>query len=217
MASAPPFAPKPLPFAADALAPKGISKTTVELHYLKHHSGYAVRLNDIASKNPQLKLAGKSVEQLTRQLTPGTVPFNMAAQIYNHDFYWSSLSPSGGVLEKSSNISRQITTDFGSLKTFFDAFSAAAGGHFASGWAWLVFNLSTRRLEIIETHDADSPISMTNSNRKLEPIFVCDIWEHAYYADYRNDRAAYVKAFWKALNWDFAEKNLTQALMRSKM
>ena len=212
-----PFAPKPLPFATDALVSKGISKQTVELHYHKHHTGYATRLNDIAAKNPALKLAGKSAEQLTRTTSPGTVVFNMAAQIFNHDFYWASLSPSGGAFPKNSNIARQITSDFGSFKAFFEKFSAAAGGHFASGWAWLVFNVVTKRLEIVETHDADSPVSSSDSTKKLEPIFVCDVWEHAYYVDYRNDRAAYVKAFWRALNWDFAEKNLTQVLLRAKL
>jgi Fe-Mn family superoxide dismutase len=103
------------------------------------------------------------------------------------------------------------------VKAFLEAFSAAAGGHFASGWAWLVFNFTTGRLEILETHDADSPISQAEPKRMLIPIFVCDVWEHAYYVDFRNDRVSYVKAFWSALNWNFAEKNFAQVVAVAKL
>eukprot|EP00672_Neobodo_designis_P020689 CAMPEP_0174853044 /NCGR_PEP_ID=MMETSP1114-20130205/27333_1 /TAXON_ID=312471 /ORGANISM="Neobodo designis, Strain CCAP 1951/1" /LENGTH=192 /DNA_ID=CAMNT_0016087665 /DNA_START=32 /DNA_END=610 /DNA_ORIENTATION=+ len=186
----------PLPWGYDALVGKGISKEQVTFHFDKHHQGYVTKLNAAASSNPEL--AKKSLE--TIMSTEKGPLFNLAAQIWNHNFYWKSLSPNGGG-QPSGKIGAAIEASFGSFDKFKEEFTAAAVGHFGSGWAWLVKDGD--KLKVVQTHDAGNPLT-----DGMTPILTCDVWEHAYYIDYRNDRAAYVKAFWEAVNWEFAEANL---------
>jgi Fe-Mn family superoxide dismutase len=191
------FSIPPLPWSYDALTGKGISKEQITFHYDKHHQGYVTKLNAAVESKPEL--AKKSIEDLI-QTEKGPV-FNCAAQIWNHNFYWQSLSPNGGGQPKGK-LAAAIDSNFGSFDKFKEEFTAAATGHFGSGWAWLVED-SDGKLKVVQTHDANVPLT-----DGLKPIITCDVWEHAYYIDYRNDRAAYVKAFWEAVNWEFAESNL---------
>lgn len=191
-----PFAARPLPYRYDALAAKGISKEQVTFHYDKHHKGYATRLN--AAAEGDKSLAGKSVVELIKT-AKGPI-FNCAAQLYNHDFYWQSLCPQGGG-EPSGKIAAAIHESFGSFAKFKEEFTAAATGHFGSGWAWLVKDTDSGKLKVYQTHDAGCPITESN----LTPLLTCDVWEHAYYIDYKNDRAAYVNAWWKLVNWKHVE------------
>ena len=186
-----------LPYAVDALAPH-ISKETLEIHHGRHHAGYVKKLN--AAVEADSALAGKSLEDLIRTASGGV--FNNAAQVFNHTFYWQSLSPDGGG-EPSGAIAKAIERDFGSFADFKDKLTKAATGHFGSGWAWLVKN-DAGNLAIIDTHDADNPLVQGHT-----PLLTCDVWEHAYYIDYRNARADYVAAWWNLVNWDFANKSLT--------
>ena len=134
--------------------------------------------------------------------TDGVI-FNQAAQVWNHTFYWHSMSPNGGGNPPAnSKIAEAITASFGTFDAFKDQFSAAAAGHFGSGWAWLVRD-DNNKLEVVSTHDADNPLRSGKT-----PVLTCDVWEHAYYIDYRNDRPKYVASWWNVVNWDFAEKNL---------
>jgi Fe-Mn family superoxide dismutase len=186
-----------LPWAYDALVGNGFSKEQITFHYDKHHSGYVTKLNAAAASNADL--GKKTIEELI-QTEKGPV-FNLAAQIWNHTFYWNSMAPNGGG-EPKGKIAEAISADFGSFDKFKDEFTAAAVGHFGSGWAWLVKG-KDGKLKIVQTHDAGSPLT-----DGLTPIICCDVWEHAYYIDYKNDRPAYVKAFWGTVNWQFAESNL---------
>ncbi len=183
-----------LPYAKDALAPH-ISAETLDYHHGKHHNAYVTKLNEIVGKDASL--AGKSLEDLVR--TSSGVLFNQAAQVWNHTFYWHSLRPGGGG-EPGGAVAAAIDASFGSFGTFKEKFSAAATGHFASGWAWLVKDGD--RLEIVDTHDAGSALTLGKT-----PILTCDVWEHAYYVDYRNARPKYVEAWWNLVNWDFANAN----------
>ncbi|UJR79441.1 superoxide dismutase [Sandaracinus amylolyticus] len=184
-----------LPYAKDALAPH-ISAETLEFHHGKHHATYVTNLNKFVDQDPSLQ--GKSLEDIIRT-AKGPV-FNNAAQVWNHTFYWQSMRPGGGG-EPTGAIKAAIDKSFGSFATFKEQFSAKAVGHFASGWAWLVKNGD--KLEIIDTHDAGSPLTM---DRK--PILTCDVWEHAYYIDYRNARAKYVESWWNLVSWDHANSQL---------
>lgn len=192
------FSIPPLPWGYDGLVGKGISKEQVTYHYDKHHQGYVVKLNAAASSNPDL--AKKSIEEIIH--TERGPLFNLAAQIFNHTFYWNSMSPNGGG-EPHGPIRDAIDASFGSFAKFKEEFTGAAVGHFGSGWAWLVKDPATNKLRVHQTHDAGTPLT-----EGLKPVLTCDVWEHAYYVDYRNDRAAYVKSFWDAVNWDFANANL---------
>ena len=184
-----------LPYAKDALAPH-ISNETLEFHYGKHHAGYVKKLN--AAIESDSSLAGKSLEDLIKTQKGGV--FNNAAQIWNHTFYWNSMSPNGGG-EPSGAIDEAINKSFGSFSDFKEKFSAAAGGHFGSGWAWVV--KEGDKLAIVDTHDAGNPLT-----EGKKPVLTCDVWEHAYYIDYRNARPDYISAWWNLVNWDFASKNL---------
>ena len=195
--AAPAFSLPPLPYAETALEPH-ISKETIQYHYGKHHATYVTNLNNFVSKNPEL--VGKSLEQI--MLSASGPIFNNAAQVWNHTFYWHSLSPNGGG-EPKGKVAELINRDFGSFTAFKEKFSAAATGHFASGWAWLVQD-KDGKLGIVDTHDASNP----QRENKGRPILTCDVWEHAYYIDYRNARAKYMDAFWNVVNWDFANENL---------
>jgi Fe-Mn family superoxide dismutase len=184
-----------LPYPKDALAPH-ISAETVDFHYGKHHQTYVTNLNNLLAQHPSF--AGKSLEDIIR--TASGPLFNNAAQVWNHTFYWHSMRPGGGG-EPSGPIKTLIEKSFGSFSTFKEQFTARAVGHFGSGWAWLVAD--GERLEILDTHDAGSPLTMGK-----KPILTCDVWEHAYYIDYRNARAKYVENWWNLVNWDHANRQL---------
>jgi Fe-Mn family superoxide dismutase len=184
-----------LPYAIDALAPH-ISAETLQFHHGKHHNTYVVNLNKFVEADASL--AGKSLEDLIRTTSGGV--FNNAAQVWNHTFYWHSLSPNGGG-EPTGAIAAAINASFGSFAEFKAKFTAAALGQFGSGWAWLVDNGG--KLEIATTGNAGCPLT---DGKK--PILTCDVWEHAYYIDFRNARANYVEAWWKLVNWNFANQNL---------
>ncbi len=184
----------PLPYPMDALEPH-ISKETLEYHYGKHHNTYVVNLNNL--------IQGTEFENMTLEeiiLKASGPIFNNAAQVWNHTFYWNSLSPNGGGAP-SGAVAAAIDRDFGSFDAFKEAFSKAAVTLFGSGWAWLVANGD--KLEIVQTQNAGNP--MTDGKK---PILTCDVWEHAYYIDYRNARPKYVENFWNLVNWEFANQNL---------
>ncbi|CUF58200.1 iron superoxide dismutase, putative [Bodo saltans] len=191
------FSIPPLPYGYDGLVAKGLSKEQLTYHFDKHHQGYVVKLNAAAATNEAL--AKKSIEEIIG--TEKGPIFNLAAQIFNHTFFWNSLSPNGGG-EPKGKIGDAINASFGSFDKFKDEFTNAAVGHFGSGWAWLVKD-GNNNLKVYQSHDAATPLT-----EGLKPILTCDVWEHAYYVDYRNDRAAYIKTFWNAVNWEFAESNL---------
>jgi len=185
-----------LPFAQDALAPH-ISAETLEFHHGKHHAGYVGKLN--AAIEADSSLAGKSLEDLIKTTSGGV--FNNAAQVWNHTLYWNSMSPNGGG-QPTGRVKHGIDAAFGSFEDFKAKFTAAAVGQFGSGWAWLVKN-SSGGLEIVATGNAGNPLTDGKT-----PLLVCDVWEHAYYIDYRNARPAYVAAWWSLVNWNQVAKDL---------
>ena len=184
-----------LPYAKNALAPV-ISEETIEYHYGKHHQTYVTKLNSLV---PGTDFENSTLEQIIMKAEGGI--FNNAAQVWNHTFYWEGFSaqrdttPSGKLLE-------MINRDFGSFEVFKTKFSEAAVNQFGSGWAWLVVN-ENGNLAIVATGNAANPM-----RDGLKPILTCDVWEHAYYIDYRNARAKYIEAYWKLVNWKFAAQNL---------
>lgn len=185
----------PLPYSMDALEPY-ISKETLEYHYGKHHQTYVTNLNNL--------IAGTEFENMALEeiITKASGPiFNNAAQVWNHTFYWHSLSPNGGGAAMGA-VAEAINRDFGSFDAFKEAFTKAAVTLFGSGWAWLVKN-PDGKLEIVQTSNAGNPLTEGKT-----PILTCDVWEHAYYIDYRNARPKYLEAFWHLVNWDFANQNL---------
>jgi superoxide dismutase, Fe-Mn family len=184
----------PLPYAEDALEPV-ISAETLKLHHGKHHKKYIDTMNELLAKT---EVRGSSLEDVVRS-TQGKL-FNNAAQAWNHDFYWHSLSPKGGA--PSGALRQRLERDCGSYESFLDKFAAAANGQFGSGWAWLVEK--SGKLEIMATSNADTPMA-----QGVRCLLALDVWEHAYYVDYRNQRDRYVKAVLEQrLNWEFAERNL---------
>ena len=190
-----PFTLPELPFAADALAPH-ISAETLGIHHGKHHAGYVGKLN--AAVEADASLAGKSLEDLIRTTSGGV--FNNAAQVWNHTFYWNSMSPNGGG-EPTGRVADAIASAFGSFADFKSQFSSATAGQFGSGWGWLV--KSDAGLEIVTTSNAGNPLTAGKT-----PLLTCDVWEHAYYVDYRNARAAYIGAWWNLVNWDHVAAKL---------
>ncbi len=184
-----------LPYAKDALEPH-ISAETLEYHYGKHHQTYVDKLNGLVEGSD---LAGKSLEEIVRSSDGGV--FNNAAQVWNHTFYWHCLSPNGGG-EPQGRLAELIARDFGSFDDFKSKFTDTAINTFGSGWAWLV-QTTDGKLEITSTSNAQTPL--TGSSK---PLLTCDVWEHAYYVDYRNARPKYLDAFWNLVNWDFVNSNL---------
>jgi len=185
----------PLPYPADALAPH-ISERTLDFHYGKHHAGYAANLRRLTADTEFNKLP---LETIIAESGPGAV-FNNAAQIWNHTFYWRSMRPDGGG-DPSGPLASAISRDFGSVDAFKQRFADQAVANFGSGWTWLVYGPDG--LTVVDTDDADTPL-----RSGLTPLLTVDIWEHAYYLDYQNARAAYVEAFVEhLLNWEFAEAN----------
>lgn len=183
-----------LPYAKDALAPH-ISAETLEFHYGKHHNAYLTKLNQTI---PGTEFENMSLEDIVKKST-GPI-FNSAAQVWNHTFYWNCLAPKAGG-EPTGAIKAAIEKDFGSFAAFKTKFTDTTVGVFGSGWSWLV-KTSAGKLEIVTTGNAGCPL--TNGQK---PIITCDVWEHAYYIDYRNARPKYVEAFWSLVNWNFANKN----------
>jgi Fe-Mn family superoxide dismutase len=185
---------KPLPYAKNALAPY-LSEESFSYHYDKHHQGYVTNLNNLIEGTPD---AEKSLEEIVKS-SSGKV-FNNAAQVWNHDFFWASMKPNGGG-EPSGALADAIQGAFGSYANFRKAFLDAAVAQFGSGWAWLV--KAGDKLEVVTTSNADTPLV-----HGKKPLITCDVWEHAYYIDYRNLRAKFVETFLdKLVNWDFAAAN----------
>jgi Fe-Mn family superoxide dismutase len=186
-----------LPYALDALAPH-VSKETLEYHYGKHHKAYVDKLNaGVEGTN----FAKMGLDDVVRESVRDPKIFNNAAQAWNHTFYWNCLSPHGGGEPKGA-LAAAVTKGFGSFAELNRLFTEAAVGHFGSGWAWLI-KKGDGSLAVTSTHDAGNPMT-----EGMKPLLTCDVWEHAYYVDYRNARPKYVEAFWKLVNWEFVEKNL---------
>jgi Fe-Mn family superoxide dismutase len=183
-----------LPYAKDALAPH-ISAETLEFHHGKHHQTYVTNLNNLV---PGTEFEGLSLEEIIKKSSGGI--FNNAAQIWNHTFYWNSLAPNAGG-EPTGALADAINSTFGSFAQFKEEFTKTAVTTFGSGWAWLVKN-ADGSLALVSTSNAGTPLTTGQT-----PLLTCDVWEHAYYIDFRNARPAYLEAFWALVNWEFAAKN----------
>ncbi len=189
-----------LPYDKNALAPH-ISAETLEYHHGKHHQAYVTNLNKLLDGKPE---ANKSLEEVIMASEPGGV-FNNAAQVWNHTFYWHCMKPNGGG-QPTGDLADAIKRDFGSFEKFSEEFSNAAATQFGSGWAWLVVG-KDKKLAVTKTGNADLP--MKHGQKALLTI---DVWEHAYYIDYRNLRPKYIETFLKSLvNWDWALEQLKKA------
>jgi Fe-Mn family superoxide dismutase len=186
----------PLPYPKNKLAPH-ISEETLDFHYGKHHQTYVTNLNNLV---PGTEFEGLCLEDIVKKSSGGI--FNNAAQVWNHTFYWNSLSPDGGGEPKGA-LADAIIAEFGSFAAFKEAFTKCAVTTFGSGWAWLVVN-PDGKLALVSTSNAGCPL--TDGHK---PLLTCDVWEHAYYIDYRNARPAYLEAFWALVNWDFASTNFS--------
>ncbi|MGE6099022.1 superoxide dismutase [Fe] [Aeromonas salmonicida] len=185
-----------LPYAINALEPH-ISQETLEYHHGKHHNTYVVNLNNLV---PGTEFEGKSLEEIIKTSTGGI--FNNAAQIWNHTFYWHCLSPNGGN-EPNGALADAINKAFGSFAEFKDAFTKSAIGNFGSSWTWLV-KKADGSLAIVNTSNAGCPLTEAGTT----PLLTVDLWEHAYYIDFRNLRPKYMETFWTLVNWEFVAKNL---------
>ncbi|MBC8007565.1 MAG: superoxide dismutase [Fe] [Prolixibacteraceae bacterium] len=186
----------PLPYALDALQPH-ISKETLEIHYGKHHQAYVTNLNNLVKGS---EFENASLEEIIRKSSGGI--FNNAAQVWNHTFYWNCLAPRAGAEPKGA-LAQALSRKFGSFAAFKEAFSKSAVGNFGSGWTWLV-KKADGTVDIANTSNAATPLTGPD-----KPLLTCDVWEHAYYVDYRNRRPDYVAAFWNLVHWDFATQNFT--------
>jgi Fe-Mn family superoxide dismutase len=187
-----------LPYARDALQPH-ISSETLDYHYDKHHRAYVKTLNKLITTSP---LNGSSLEDIVAK-ADGPL-FNAAAQAWNHAFYWNCLTPVRDQHPKDA-LADAIKAQFGSESALIEKFRESALGKFGSGWTWLVIDPNGKLL-VENTDDADTPL-----RRNVTPLLTCDVWEHAYYIDYRNDRKRYVDGFLSLLNWSFVEKNFAAA------
>ncbi len=199
-----PFELPALPYAQDALEPH-ISANTLSFHHGKHHNAYVVNLNNLVADS---ELASKSLEEIMTATAGDTSKsgiFNNAAQIWNHTFYWHSMSPNGGG-KPSGALATKIEEDFGGFDAFVAAFKTAGATQFGSGWAWLV--LRDGKLAVEKTANAECPLT-----DGAVPLLTMDVWEHAYYLDFQNRRPDYIETFLSSLiNWDFATANLEAAL-----
>ncbi|MDX2463542.1 MAG: superoxide dismutase [Porticoccus sp.] len=191
-----------LPYEKSALQPF-LSEHAVDIHYEKHHRGYVNKLNKALSN--QQHYEGLSLEELICQTPLNSSIFNVAAQTWNHTFFWHSISPdTDHQLSELSPLAREIKETFGSLEKMLEQFKDVGKSQFGSGWVWLVKN-QKNTLEICSTANAESVL---RDNK--QPLLICDVWEHAYYIDYRNDRASYLEAFVKRINWKFVENNFNE-------
>ena len=184
----------PLPYEKTALEPH-ISSETLDYHYGKHHQTYVTNLNKLIAGT---EFEDMALESIITSASGGI--FNNAAQVWNHTFYWNCLSPSGGG-EPSGPLAEAISSAFGSFADFKEKFSTSAATNFGSGWTWLVNN-EDGGLAIVNTSNAGTPMT-----EDLTALLTCDVWEHAYYIDYRNARPKYVDAFWNLVNWNFVSEN----------
>jgi superoxide dismutase, Fe-Mn family len=184
----------PLPFDKNALVPN-MSEETLEYHYGKHHQTYVTNLNKLI---PGTEFENLSLEEIVKKASGGV--FNNSAQIWNHTFFWNSLSPKGGGAPAGA-LADAINAKYGSYDKFKEEFTKVATGTFGSGWTWLV-KKADGSLDIVSTSNAATPLT-TDS----KPLLTLDVWEHAYYIDYRNARPKFIEAFWNIVNWDFASKN----------
>lgn len=198
-----PFYLPPLPYEKNALVPY-ISAETLEFHYGKHHQGYINKTNSLVENTDYI---GKFLEEIiidTAGNPEKTAIFDNAAQSFNHSFYWQSMTPGGGGAPPDE-LARKIEADFGNYDNFRNAFASAAATQFGSGWAWLV--MENGSLKVVKTGNADTPLA-----HNQVPILTIDVWEHAYYIDYRNRRADYIAAYLDHLvNWKFAANNFSNA------
>lgn len=185
-----------LPYDQDALEPH-ISRETLEYHYGKHHNTYVVKLNGLIDGTDD---ADKSLEEIVKSSSGGI--FNNAAQVWNHTFYWNCLSPNGGG-EPTGAVADAIDSAFGSFEDFKAKFTESAVNNFGSSWTWLV-KTADGGLDIVNTSNAATPLTDDGAT----PLLTVDLWEHAYYIDYRNVRPDYMTAFWNLINWEFVNKNL---------
>ena len=184
-----------LPYEKNALEPH-ISAETLEYHYGKHHNTYVVNLNNLIKGT---EFEGKSLEEIIKTSTGGI--FNNAAQVWNHTFYWHCLSPKGGNAPTGA-VADAINKAFGSFEAFKEELTKSAVGNFGSGWTWLV-KKADGSLAIVNTSNAATPLTSGD-----KPLLTVDVWEHAYYIDYRNARLKYLENFWALVNWEFVAKNL---------
>lgn len=184
-----------LPYAKTALAPY-MSEETFNFHHGKHHNAYVTNLNNLI---PGTKYENMSLEEIILSSEGGV--FNNAAQIWNHTFFWNCLAPNAGGAP-TGKIADLINKKWGNYETFQAEFAKSAAGNFGSGWTWLVQN-ANGDVEIFNTSNAGCPLTS-----KLNPLLTIDVWEHAYYIDYRNARPDFIKNYWAIVNWDFANKNL---------
>lgn len=187
-----------LPYAKNALLPH-ISEETLEFHHGKHHNAYVVNLNNLVKGT---EFEGKSLEDVIKTSSGGI--FNNAAQIWNHTFYWHSLSPNGGG-EPTGAVGEAISNTWGSFEKFKEEFNKMAVGNFGSSWTWLV-KKADGSLAIVNTSNAGTPITEAG----VTPLITVDLWEHAYYIDFRNLRPKYLEAFWALANWEFANANFAK-------
>lgn len=183
-----------LPYAKDALEPH-ISAETLEYHYGKHHQTYVTKLNALIEGTEN---ENKSLEEIIKSSTGGL--FNNAAQTWNHTFYWNCLAPNAGG-KPTGALADAIAAEFGSFEDFQTKFNESAAGNFGSGWTWLVKN-SDGKLAIVNTSNAGTPLT-----DGVTPLLTVDVWEHAYYIDYRNSRPNYLKGYWELVNWEFVSAN----------
>jgi len=195
-----------LPWEKDALVPH-ISKETIEFHYEKHHKGYVKKLNVALGALKKDEVKSEDIDDLIKEAHSAnwTKIFNCGAQHWNHTFYWNCMAGAGTKPIVGKKIATAIDKEFGSLDKFREEFCAAAGGLFGSGWAWVV--VEDKKLKIVKTSNANNPLIDGST-----PILVCDVWEHAYYIDRRNNRGEYIKNFWELINWDFVDKNYINAM-----
>lgn len=184
-----------LPYAKNALVPH-MSEETLQFHHGKHHNAYVNNLNNLIKET---KFEKMSLEEIILSSEGGI--FNNAAQIWNHTFFWNCLSPKGGG-NPTGAIEKLINEQWGNFENFKEAFTKSAATNFGAGWTWLAKN-KEGKLEIINTSNAQNPIKTD-----MKPLLTLDIWEHAYYIDYRNERPKFIAGFWALVNWDFANKNL---------
>jgi Fe-Mn family superoxide dismutase len=184
----------PLPYAMDALQPH-ISKETLEYHYGKHHQAYVTNLNNLI-KGTDFENA--SLEDIIKKSSGGV--FNNAAQVWNHTFYWNCMKPNGGGAPTGA-LANAINTKWGAFDKFKEEFTKSGVTNFGSGWTWLV-KKTDGSVDIVNTSNAGCPLTGAD-----KPLMTCDVWEHAYYIDYRNARPKYVESFWNLVNWDFVAKN----------
>lgn len=184
-----------LPFSPNELMPF-LSSETLEFHYGKHHKAYIDKLNKLVADSPFVEA---SIENIIREAPPGPL-FNNAAQAWNHTFYWNCLAPQKSGEMISSSLAKAIKDSFGSVEKFQEEFGKKAFEHFGSGWAWLAKD-ARGSLEIVCTENADLP-----QRKDRSPLLTCDVWEHAYYIDYRNERKKYLDAFWSCVNWNYVSE-----------